>query len=70
MEDLINYNLTMDKASAKQSATGPKRWPLDFGKLTLGSLRRYQVSQAHNDINLKFSQISFLSNIGQVQAQR
>ena len=55
----------MDKASAKQSATGPKRWPLDFGKLTLGSLRRYQVSQAHNDINLKIFKYHFY----QIQAK-
>eukprot|EP00345_Euplotes_harpa_P007602 CAMPEP_0168321504 /NCGR_PEP_ID=MMETSP0213-20121227/2313_1 /TAXON_ID=151035 /ORGANISM="Euplotes harpa, Strain FSP1.4" /LENGTH=58 /DNA_ID=CAMNT_0008323173 /DNA_START=106 /DNA_END=282 /DNA_ORIENTATION=- len=30
----------MEKSVAKADS---KKWPLDFGKLTLGSLRRYQA---------------------------
>ena len=33
----------MEKSGSKQGTQNVKKWPLDFGKLTLGSLRRYQV---------------------------
>ncbi len=61
----------MEKSPGKQSPKQKKKFPLDFGKLTLGSLRRYQVFNfcyflAFSELK-SFTVVNLI--IGQIQAK-
>ena len=52
-----------DKDGNSKSNQAKKVYPLDFGKLTLGSLRRYQVSLFRKILKKSFSHILSISHL-------